>query len=76
MMTYGEFKKTEIYLNAEDSAICVNDEDVLYDEMYYPEELDHLPVVGFESTPEGMLQINLLCSNWGNRNEIDFVAEP
>lgn len=75
-MTYGEFKKTEIYLNAEDSAICINDEDILYDEMYYPEELDHLLVIGFESTPEGMLQINLLCSNWGNRNEIDFVAEP
>jgi len=75
-MTYGEFKKTEIYLNAEDSAICINDEDILYDEMYYPEELDHLLVIGFESTPEGMLQINLLCSNWGNRNEIDFIAEP
>lgn len=75
-MTYGEFKKTEIYLNAEDSAICINDEDILYDEMYYPKELDHLLVIGFESTPEGMLQINLLCNNWGNRNEIDFIAEP
>lgn len=74
-MTYGEFKKTEMYLNAKDSAICINDEDILYDEMYYPEELDHLPVIGFGSTPEGMLQINLLCSNWENRNEIDFVAE-
>lgn len=68
-------KKTEMYLNAEDTAICINDEDILYDEMYYQEELDHLPVIGFGSTSEGMLQINLLCSNWENRNEIDFVAE-
>ncbi|HAU88017.1 MAG TPA: hypothetical protein DCW90_21845 [Lachnospiraceae bacterium] len=75
MMTYGEFKETEMYLNAEDSAICVNDEDILYDEMYYPEELDHLPVIGFCSTSEGMLQINLLCSNWEGRNEVDWAAE-
>lgn len=55
MRTYGEFKKTEMYLNAVDSAICVNDEDILYDEMYYPEELDHLPVVGTCFRPDGFL---------------------
>ena len=75
MMTYWEFKKTEMYLNAEDSAICVNDEDALYDEMYYPEELDHLPVIGTGLTSEGLLQINLLCSNWESRNNIDWVAK-
>lgn len=75
MMTYGDFKETKIYLNAEDSAICVNDEDILYDEMYYPEELDHLPVIGTGITSEGLLQINLLCSNWKDRNEPDWVAE-
>ena len=75
MMTYGEFKETEMYLNAEDSAICVNDEDILYDEMYYPEELDHLPVIGTGFTAEGLLQINLLCRNWEDRNEIGGVAE-
>lgn len=60
MMTYGEFKETEMYLNEEESAICLNDEDILYDEMHYTEEL---------------LQINLLCSNCEDRNEPDFVAE-
>ena len=76
MMTYGDFKETEMYLNAEDSAICINDEDILYDEMYYPEELNHLLVIGTGFTADGLLQINLLCSNWGDRNEVDFVAEP
>ena len=75
MITYGDFKKTKMYLNEEDSAICVNDEDVLYDEMYYPEELDHLPVIGTVSTSEGLLVINLLCSNWKDRNEPNWIAE-
>lgn len=59
----------------QDSAICVNDEDVLYDEMYYTEELDHLPVIGTVSTSEGLLVINLLCSNWKDRNEPNWIAE-
>lgn len=75
MMAYGDFKETEMYLNAEDSAICINGEDILYDEMYFPEELDHLPVVGTGFTAKGLLQINLLCSNWEYRNEVDWVAE-
>ena len=75
MRTYGEFKKTEMYLNAVDSAICVNDENILYDEMYYPEELDHLPVVGTCFRPDGFLEINLLCDNWDDRYEPGWVAE-
>lgn len=73
--TYGDFKRTIMYLQAENTAICVNSEDELYDEMYFSEELDHLPVIGFISKSDGMLIINLLCSNWGDRYEPDWVAE-
>ena len=75
IQTYGDFKRTKLYLQAENTAICVNDEDELYDEMYFPEELDHLPVIGIISKPDGMLGINLLCSNWDDRYEPDWVAE-
>ena len=75
MRTYGEFKKAEMYLNAVDSAICVNDDDMLYDEMYYPEELDHLPVAGTCFRSDGLLEINLLCDNWDDRYEPGWVAE-
>lgn len=73
--TYGDFKRTKMYLQAENTAICINSEDELYDEMYFPEELDHLPVIGIISKPDGMLGINLLCSNWNDRYEPDWVAE-
>lgn len=75
IQTYGDFKRTKIYLQAENTAICVNNEDKLYDEMYFPEELDHLPVIGIISKPDGTLGINLLCSNWDDRYEPDWVAE-
>lgn len=73
--TYVEFKRTKLYLQAENTAICVNNEDKLYDEMYFPEELDNLPVIGIISKPDGMLVINLLCSNWNDRYESDWVTE-
>ena len=73
--TYRDFKRTKLYLQAENTAICVNDEDELYDEMYFSGKLDHLSVIGFISKPDGMLIINLLCSNWGDRYEPDWVAE-
>lgn len=75
IQTYGDFKRTKLYLQAENTAICVNGEDELYDEIYFPEELDHLPVIGIISKPDGMLGINLLCSNWDDRYEPDWVAE-
>ena len=75
IQTYGDFKRTKLYLQAENTAICVNSEDDLYDEMYFPEELDHLPVIGILSKPDGMLGINLMCSNWNDRYEPDWVAE-
>lgn len=75
IQTYGDFKRTKMYLQAENTAICINNEDELYDEMYFPEELDHLPVIGIISKPDGMLGINLLCSNWDDRYEPDWVAE-
>ena len=43
--------------------------------MYFPEELDNLPVIGIISKPDGMLVINLLCSNWNDRYESDWVTE-
>lgn len=75
IQTYGDFKRTKMYLQAENTAICINNEDELYDEMYFPEELDHLPVIGIISKPDGMLGINLLCSNWDDRCDPDWVAE-
>ena len=75
IQTYGDFKRTKMYLQAENTAICINNEDELYDEIYFPEELDHLPVIGIISKPDGMLGINLLCSNWDDRCEPDWVAE-
>lgn len=75
IQTYGDFKRTKMYLQAENTAICINNEDELYDEMYFPEELDHLPVIGIISKPDGMLGINLLCSNWDDRYEQDWVAD-
>lgn len=75
IQTYGDFKRTKLYLQTENTAICVNSEDELYDEMYFPEELDHLPVIGIISKPDGMLGINLMCSNWDDRYEPDWIAE-
>lgn len=75
IQTYGDFKRTKMYLQAENTVICINNEDELYDEMYFPEELDHLPVIGIISKPDGMLGINLLCSNWDDRYEQDWVAD-
>lgn len=73
-MTYGEFKETEMYMNAEDINLCVNGENPI-DEMYYPEELDHLQVIGTGHFPNGNVQIDLVCSNWDKRFEPDWIAE-
>lgn len=72
-MTYGELKQTEEYLNAEDIELCINGEDPV-DEMYYPEELDHIQVIG-TATDGNIMQIDLAISNWEDRYEPDWVAE-
>ena len=73
-MTYGEYKQTEEYLNAEDVDLCINGEEPI-DEMYYPEELDHIPVLGIGSRVENTIQIDLIISNWKNRYDIGWIAE-
>ena len=72
-MTYGEYKKTDEYLNAEDVTVCVNGEDEI-DEIYYPDELDFLPVVGVGYNATG-IEIDLVCSNWNRRFDIGWIAE-
>ena len=73
-MTYGEYKKTDEYLNAVDVTICINSEDEI-DEMYYPDELDFLPVVGVVYSVTGIIKINLLCNNWDKRFDVGWVGE-
>ena len=72
-MTYGEYKKTDEYLNAEDVTVCVNGEDEI-DEIYYPDELDFLPVVGVGYNATG-IKIDIVCSNWNRRFDIGWIAE-
>lgn len=72
-MTYGEYKKTDGYLNAEDVIVCMNGEDEI-DDMYYPDELDNLLVVGvgYNATE---IKIDLVCSNWNKRFDVGWIAE-
>ena len=67
-------KNTYIYENADDIYLYVNSEEEAIDEMYYPEELDHLPVVG-TGFINNELHIDIVCSNWNDRNEVGWVAE-
>ena len=73
-MTYGEYKKTEEYLNAEDIYLCVNGEEPI-DEMYYPVELDNMPIIGIGKFSDNTIQIDLIVSNWNNRYEENWIAE-
>lgn len=61
-MTYGEIKETDAYLNATDVEVCVNGSDPI-EEMYYPEELDDLLVVGTGHHADGTLLLDLVCEN-------------
>lgn len=72
-MTYGELKNTNIYKKADDIYLHVNGEEAI-DEMYYPDELDHLPVVG-TGLIDNELHIDIVCSNWGDRYKVGWVAE-
>lgn len=80
-MTYEEFKNTKEYISADDTSVCINGEEEI-DEMYYPGELDFLPVVGVSYLPVIVngrmvtrLVIDLVCSNWDKRFDVDFLGE-
>lgn len=72
-MTYGEFKKTKEYKRAEDVTVCVNGEDAI-DEIYYPDELDFLPVVGVGYDGK-CIMIDLVCNNWDKRFDVGWIGE-
>ena len=77
-MTYGEYKQTEAYINAEDVDVCVNGEEPIDEEYFYVDEfciLDNLPVIGTGHTIDGILHIDLICANWNNRFEPFWLPE-
>lgn len=78
-MTLGELKKLKMYINAEDVDICVNGEEPINDEYFYEDDiclLDNLPVVGTGYFPDGILQVDLVCTNWDRKYEEDWIPEP
>lgn len=77
-MTYGEYKQTEEYLNAEDIEVCVNGEESIDEEDFYVDELctlDDLPVIGTANMADRTLHIDLVCTNWDKRFEPDWIPE-
>lgn len=77
-MTYGEYKQTEEYLNAEDVDLCINGEEPIDEEYFYADEfciLDNLPVVGIGHMADGTIHIDLVCINWDKRFELDWIPE-
>jgi hypothetical protein len=77
-MTYGEFKKTEVYVNANDIEICVNGEEPIDEEYFAVDEfcmLDELLVFNFEMMINNLLHIDLYCANWNKRLEFGWVPE-
>ena len=70
---YGNFKKNKIYKRAQDVNLIVNGEEPI-DEMYYPYELDELPVIGFGFDGKS-LDIDIICVNWEDRFELGWIAE-
>lgn len=78
-MIYNEFKQTAMYINAEDVNICVNGEEPIDEEYFYVDEvclLDNLPVVGTAHYPNGNVMVDLVCTNWDQRFEEDWIPEP
>jgi hypothetical protein len=73
-MTYGKYKKTKEYLNAEDIYLCVNGEDPV-NEMYYPYQLDNVPIIGIGYLQNNIIQIDLVVLNWKDRFDPEWYAE-
>lgn len=74
-MLFRELKSTSLFRNAVDYVIRINDKDEI-DDMYYQEELDHLPVEVTSVVGCNCLYIDITCSNWDKRYEPGWVAEP
>lgn len=78
-MTYGELKETEMYINAEDVDVCVNGEEPINEEFFYNDDdvclLDTLPVVGTGHFSNGILQVDLVCTNWDKKFDEDWIPE-
>ena len=58
---------------SKNTTVCVNGEDAI-SEIYYPDELDFLPVVGVGYDTEG-ITIDLVCTNWDKRFDIGWIGE-
>ena len=71
-MRYKKFCEEckDLVRDARDIEISVNGEDPI-DETYYP-EIESFPVVGFGNM-DGVLKIDLVCPNWDERFNIDWV---
>ena len=77
-MTFGEIKQTKEFINAPDYEVRVNGGEPVEEEYYYIDEvclLDKLLVVGTGSWSDGTLRIDLVCSNWDKRFDIDWYPE-
>lgn len=75
IMTYGELKKTEMYLEAPNTKLCINGDNEPVDESCYPTELDHLDVIGTGVSKDGSLLIDVICENWEGRHEDGWIAK-
>lgn len=73
-MTYGEFKKTKEHHKANDVSLCINGNDVV-DEMYYPVELDCVPIVGVSYLANESITIDLIIHNWDRRFERNWESQ-
>lgn len=59
------------------AVICIND-DILLDEgeiSEYGNKLDNLTVDAYNEDEFGGLVIDLICSNWSNRNNVNWIGE-
>lgn len=77
-MTFGELKETDMYVDAEDIRVFVNDDEI-GEEGFYIDEiclLDTLPVIGTVHFPNGNLEVDLVCTNWDERFDEDWIPEP
>lgn len=76
-MTFKEFKDTETFKKSLNTEICIND-DILLDEgeiAEYGNKLDNLPVDAYNEDEFGGLIVDLICSNWSDRINVDWVGE-
>lgn len=76
-MTFKEFKDTEIFKKSLNTEICIND-GILLDESEiaeYGNKLDNLTVDAYNEDEFGGLVVDLICSNWNDRINVDWIGE-